>query len=999
LIDRVPPAAGIALAGLVWFAAQPRTQGIQFTTLPGFAIERVVPAAKTDSYVAMTFDSQGRLFVSKEFEPPRWLLDNDGDGTFESEKVFSDKVKNCQGLWWDARTLYANCAPADEPAQGGGGAQGRSGLFRMEDTNGDDVADTFEQVTAYVGGIQEHGPHAIRRGPDGEMTVITGNNTFVPDDKIDPQSPLGGRESQFLPALPDGRGFGPSIKEGRHGVVSRYDRQAKHFTLMVGGLRNSYDYAFNLSGELFLFDSDMEWDINMPWYRDVRTVHGIPGGNYGYRNGSGKFPPYYIDSLPAVRDLGRGSPVGVEFYQHHVYPKQFHDAYFEADWSRGRLLWTALQPNGATYKAVEEKTEFVHGEPLNITDVETGPDGLIYFSTGGRGTEGGLYRVRYTGAGAGNASATPAGVLALVRQPQPLSSWGFAALEKAKTTMGAAFAGELEKLARDGAADGVDRAQAIYTLQRHGSAPSGDLLKALIADKNSDVRAAVVYVAGVQGVDAQGSGDAKTVAIAALKDAHPVVQRRAAEALVRMGLSADKPGFVPSADLYALLNSPDRFVRYAGRLALERTPRAEWQDKAAAETNILGAIEGGVALIETATTDEQLLPVFKKQLGLASKAGVSVDDKLRAIRALQLATIGMKTVPPELRSQTHAALIGQFPSRDERLNRQLALTLAWAGQPAAITRVLTAMPAGDTNQQLQMHYVYALRTMKDGWTHAQKEQVMDWYAKAITWRGGASFPGFINLLFDASLQTFTPEEKTLAYKKVPQFAPLTEEEVIAAAQRQAAQRAANQPQGAQAPGSAGAAQTAANRPPQPSAQVPAGPQRVAPPASARSRGTMAISREELAQELIFTPQRTPPSAEVGQQIFDKTCSTCHRFGAMGKDIGPDLTTLNSRFQKKDIVESILWPSKVISDQYDVTMVETKDGKSLAGFVVREDGGKLIMRTADEMGRSFEVPAANVKNRTKSPVSMMPEGLVDEFTVQQIAGLLKFLQAAPPPASR
>ena len=84
------------------------------------------------------------------------------------------------------------------------------------------------------------------------------------------------------------------------------------------------------------------------------------------------------------------------------------------------------------------------------------------------------------------------------------------------------------------------------------------------------------------------------------------------------------------------------------------------------------------------------------------------------------------------------------------------------------------MPKDNTNQQLQLHYVHALRTVKDGWTPAQKTQLMDWYAKAITWRGGASFPGFINLLFDASLQTFTPEEKKLAYEKVPQFAPLTE---------------------------------------------------------------------------------------------------------------------------------------------------------------------------------------------------------------------------------
>ena len=123
----------------------------------------------------------------------------------------------------------------------------------------------------------------------------------------------------------------------------------------------------------------------------------------------------------------------------------------------------------------------------------------------------------------------------------------------------------------------------------------------------------------------------------------------------------------------------------------------------------------------------------------------------------------------------------------------------------------------------------------------------------------------------------------------------------------------------------------------------------------RARGVLAISKEELAEELIFTPQRQPPSVQQGREVYEKACSACHRFGAIGTDIGPDLTTLNSRFQKKDIVESILWPSKVISDQYDVTMVQTKDGKAFAGFVVREQGGKLVMRTADTVGRSFEVP--------------------------------------------
>ena len=60
-------------------------------------------------------------------------------------------------------------------------------------------------------------------------------------------------------------------------------------------------------------------------------------------------------------------------------------------------------------------------------------------------------------------------------------------------------------------------------------------------------------------------------------------------------------------------------------------------------------------------------------------------------------------------------------------------------------------------------------------------------------------------------------------------------------------------------------------------------------------------------------QEQAGSPEAGRPIFEKICATCHRFGeAIGKDVGPDLTTIASRFKKRDVLESILWPSKVIS---------------------------------------------------------------------------------------
>ena len=182
-----------------------------------------------------------------------------------------------------------------------------------------------------------------------------------------------------------------------HSTVWRLQPNNK-YSLFFSGMRNPYDFAFNLAGEAFTFDSDMEWDVNAPWYREVRTVHMIPGGDGGYRNGTGKFQDEYFDTIPAVRHLRRGSPVGVEFYQSYAYPEKFFDNLFEADWSRGRLLYTALTPSGATYTGREDLAEFVHGEPMPITDLEVGPDGNIYLTTGGAAGQGGLYRVSWTGA-------------------------------------------------------------------------------------------------------------------------------------------------------------------------------------------------------------------------------------------------------------------------------------------------------------------------------------------------------------------------------------------------------------------------------------------------------------------------------------------------------------------------------------------------------------------------------------------------------------------------
>jgi putative heme-binding domain-containing protein len=137
------------------------------------------------------------------------------------------------------------------------------------------------------------------------------------------------------------------------------------------------------------------------------------------------------------------------------------------------------------------------------------------------------------------------------------------------------------------------------------------------------------------------------------------------------------------------------------------------------------------------------------------------------------------------------------------------------------------------------------------------------------------------------------------------------------------------------------------------------------------------------------------SAEGGRALFDQRCAACHRFGSIGKDVGPDLTTITSRFKKKDILESILWPSQVISDQYQAEMFELNDGKVVSGVIVRENATAVLLRTSDNPDKPIVVTKAQIANRVTSTVSLMPEALLDTLSHQETADLLAFVMAPPP----
>ena len=356
----------------------------ELNVLPGFKAEVVynVPKSTQGSWVSLTIDDKQR-FIAGDQEGGIYRITLK-DGAEPDVQLLPTKTGKAQGLLYTNNALYLM-------RNGDGG-----GLFRLRDTNGDDQYDE-EVLLRKMDGAGEHGPHAIVPGPDGKsLYVVAGNFTKIPDPETSRVPKIWG-EDQLITRMPDAGGHDPHIMAPA-GWVAKTDFDGKSWELISAGFRNTYDIAFNKDGQLFGYDSDMEWDIGLPWYRPTRVVHAVPGAEFGFRNGSGKFPTYYPDSVPPVLNIGPGSPTGVQFGYGAKFPAKYQNALYIMDWTYGTMYAIHLTPKGASYTA--EKEEFVSGKPLSLTDMVIRPaDGAMYFLVGGRGNQSGLYRMTWTGGG------------------------------------------------------------------------------------------------------------------------------------------------------------------------------------------------------------------------------------------------------------------------------------------------------------------------------------------------------------------------------------------------------------------------------------------------------------------------------------------------------------------------------------------------------------------------------------------------------------------------
>jgi putative heme-binding domain-containing protein len=376
----------------------------ELALLPGFVAERILEVPRSlGSWVCLAFDPRGRLYASDQ-RRGLWRITPAQGGDARVEPVPVD-LEGAQGLLWAFDSLYAIVNGK------------RSGLYRLRDRDGDDRLDEAVCLTR-LENDGEHGPHGLVLAPEGEGFLVTGGNHTPLPRITGSRVPTTWDEDQLVRQIEDPRGHANGIR-APGGWVCRVSPDGSRWEVVAIGLRNAYDLALDPDGELFTFDSDMEWDVGLPWYRPTRILHVTSGAEFGWRTGSGKWPATYPDSLPGILDLGLGSPTGLVFGAGTTFPARYRDALFALDWTNGVIHAIHLERAGASWRATRE--EFVRGKPLALTDAVVGKDGALWFVTGGRGTKSVLYRVWHPGEAA--APAAPRGLPPAVQQRRRLEAF------------------------------------------------------------------------------------------------------------------------------------------------------------------------------------------------------------------------------------------------------------------------------------------------------------------------------------------------------------------------------------------------------------------------------------------------------------------------------------------------------------------------------------------------------------------------------------------------
>ncbi|MEM8735357.1 MAG: HEAT repeat domain-containing protein, partial [Planctomycetota bacterium] len=612
----------------------------RFRVASNFTVDEILGDDETGSLVNLTFNEFGHIIAAREGGPLLLIYDSDKDGTVDKVREYCDLVDGIQGIMALNGDVYVT----------GDGPEG-NGVYRLIDKDRNGELEEAQKLIGFRGQSGEHGAHGLTLGPDGMIYCVLGNHVQY-DGELAETSPYRNYyEGELLtPKYEDPGGHARGIK-APGGTIIRFEVSGDNVELVAGGIRNAFDLTFHPNGSLFIHDSDMESDEGAVWYRPTALYEVVEGGEYGWRSGWSKWPNYYLDRVPPLLETGRGSPTGACAYDHFMFPIRYQKSLFLADWTKGQIICIRFDDQGQPQSEV-----FIEGQPLNVTDIAVGPDGWLYFCTGGRGTKGGIYQIRYNGQVPDSVKNLGSGIAKAVRQPQLNAAWARQSIATLKREMGTSWGDTVAGVAFSDDNSSRFRLRALDLMQLFGPTPTPELLVALCDTPNEAVRARAAKLLGQQTKSVSAGAKLQTL----LSDPAPEVQRAAFEALLR---SQSTPS---ATNLISGLASMDRTISTTARRLLERIPATRWRDELLSHEDQRVQLQAAVALM-TAEPTKAHGQAVTDMVNEMLQGFISDRNFVDLLRTTQLALIRAKldrSDVPELADN----LFAEYPVGENLLN-------------------------------------------------------------------------------------------------------------------------------------------------------------------------------------------------------------------------------------------------------------------------------------------------------------------------------------------
>lgn len=1015
---------GAMMVGL-WLtvASLPLPADRTFTLPPGFVLELAAGPPLVDRPVTAAFDDHGRLYVSEVSgtndpvqkqlkEKPHRILrleDTDGDGRFDRRTVFADGLMLPQGTLWYDGSLYVAAPPS---------------IWKLTDTNGDGVADQrtewFQGKTLTHCANDLHGPYL---GLDGWIYWAKGAFATQTYDRPG-KPPLVTRAAHIFRAKPDGTALEP---------------------VMTGGMDNPVDVVFTPGGERIFTTTFL---VHPGGGQRDGLIHALYGGVYGkHHDELDRYTRTRRDYLPVMVHLGPAAPSGLHRYESPAFGPEYSGNLFAALFNLRKVTRHRLTPSGATFTATTEDFLVCDHPDFHPTDVLEDADGsLLVIDTGGwyklccpssqfhrPAALGAIYRVRRSGAAVadprGKALAwtdvPPADLAARLADPRPaVRHRATAALAK----LGSAAVPALRNLQHSENADA--RRQAVWCTSWMADASARETARGFLADRDPLVRQAAAHVVGLWR-DREGFAGLQGL----LRDQDLHVRRAAAEALGRLS----HPNVVPVL-LEALANASDESLEHSLTFALidqhdpgslttgREHPNAKVRRGAWIAADQLGApLDPERLLAQVQAPGVELRGTALWILGRHPEWG----PKLTAWLAASLADLpggepagGLVDVFAQLAKNPEVrTLIAERLTKNSSLAARRTLLSAMAqargpelpetwieplllhlGDPrvhADVLAVLRALPVNktaagrlqdgllafaqspgcpnDVRLNVLQHLPRGLAVVSPALFanlcapfRDEKQPALRAPAAAVLARATLSTEQLLDLC--AMLDRFTPLELE---RVLEPFAIAKEPAVgaqLLAALRQSPARAGLRPDTLKRLGEA------------------FGPTLRADFVALAAAIDAEVPKQQARLDQLLAEL---PAGDVqrGKAVFHSTkaaCVSCHAVAYVGGKIGPDLTAIGKIRTERDLLEAVVFPSASFVRSYEPLTVLTVDGKLHNGVVKRESSDEIVLTLAAD--QEVRIPRTTIEQLQPGKTSIMPAGMAEILSRQELADLLAFLKA-------